>query len=299
MSGLRHFLQTFLQQPIVSFLLRLAVSVGAIWVAFSHVAFSDVWPLLQQMKMEWLVLALLALHSDQWFSALRTRFYLSRRDICLTRPSALHLHYVGGLFNALLPGSTGGDVYKAWWLTRHAKRTLSNMFLLMIAGRLNGLWVLGVIACVMALMSEAIRAVSPYAPILIVLLLLLGTFGYHVIARVLLKESLEHQYTAMARYSLPLQLLLALSAWCLLRAMGVEQFWLEYLVLFQLSCVLAMVPISIGGMGVRELALLKGSLLLGLSVEQGVALGLAFSLLTLSISLIGAVLYFRFRPTSS
>lgn len=285
--------------PFLKFCLRLAVTAIAIWVAFSHVPLGEVAPLLRTTDPRWVAASLVALHIAQLYSAFRTRFYLIRRDIELSHKASLHLHYVGGLFNALLPGSTGGDVYKAWWLKAHAKRSLGNMFLLMLAGRANGLWILGVMCCAMGLFSESIRQLIPFASVMLLLLLVTGSAAYHLLALAVFKESLEHQYTAGWRYSLGVQVLLLVSAWCILRAIGVTEHVLDYLLLFQLSCILSMLPIAIGGIGIRELTLLKGSMLLGFSAEIGLALGLAFSLINLSISLIGAVLYFRFKKPSS
>jgi uncharacterized membrane protein YbhN (UPF0104 family) len=275
-------------------ILRVAVTVGAIALAFRKVPASDVLPLLARLHPLPLVSAVLLLHAAQTLSALRTRYYLREQGIAMPVKPSLQLHYVGGLFNALLPGGTGGDAYKAWWLKKYHSGSLLSLVGLMVAGRLNGLWALGVIACALALMSPSVHALTPYAPAIAVGIAVGGTLAYHLMAGLVLREPLSRQYRA-GMYSFALQVMSALCAWQLATALGLDHA-LEYVALFMLSCVLAMLPISIGGIGVRELALLHGSQYLGLAVPDGVALALSFSLINLTIPLIGAMVYGLWRP---
>ncbi|MFM9889827.1 MAG: lysylphosphatidylglycerol synthase transmembrane domain-containing protein [Rickettsiales bacterium] len=281
---------------IAGLLLRLGVTVGAIALAFSQVPAAGVVPLLRQMHWLPLLLGLALLHAAQILSALRTRYYLSTKAISMPIAPSLRLHYVGGLFNALLPGGTGGDAYKAWWVQKYHSGSFLNMAVLMVAGRVNGLWALGVLTCALALASGAISALHAQMAALLLAVMFAGTVSYHALARVALREPLAHQYRAGV-YSFALQAVTIGCAFALGAGLQLGDHTLEYVVLFMLSCVLAMLPISIGGIGVRELALLHGSSWLGLEPQQGVALALSFSLINLSIPLVGAVVYLRWHPT--
>lgn len=281
---------------IASWLLRAGVTGGAIALAFAQVPAAEVLPLLHEISLWPLLLALACLHAAQFLSALRTRYYLTTKAIAMPMGPSLRLHYVGGLFNALLPGGTGGDAYKAWWVQKYHAGSFLNMALLMVAGRINGLWALGVLTCVLALASAPIAALHPHMGGLLLGVMVAGTLAYHLLARLGLRESLAHQYRAGV-YSFALQALTVACAFALGNGLALDAHMLEYVVLFMLSCVLAMLPVSIGGIGVRELALLHGSSWLGLVPQQGVALAISFSLINLSIPLVGAVVYLRTHPS--
>ena len=283
-----------LPKPL-SYLLRACVTLAAMLLAFSHVSLSEVTPLLASIALPWLLLALLCTHLGQIMSALRTRYYLACQRIDLAVMPSLQLHYVGGLFNVFLPGGAGGDVYKAWWLKQHRQGGLFNMVRLMIATRLNGLWVLGVMLCVLAWLSAPIRGIVPYAPAAFYGIAMLGTIGYVMLARILLHESLTQQLRA-GLYSLGVQLMLVAAACSLCAGLGLGEHALEYVTLFMLSSMLAMLPISIGGIGVRELALLKSSAWLGLSEHAGVTLAFSFTLIALTIPLLGALVHHFYPP---
>lgn len=279
----------------MAYLLRLSITLGAIALAFSQVPLHEVTPLLRTMAWPAIVFALLLTHAGQVLSALRTRYYLQCHGIALPLMPSVKLHYVGGLFNAFLPGGAGGDAYKAWWLKRHRKGKLLNMVGIMVAGRLNGLWVLGLILCALAALSGPVGQALPHAPYWMAAAAVAGTAGYSVIARYMLREPLARQWRA-AIYSFGLQLMLALSAYGLCLGLGLGADGYSYVMLFMFSCMAAMLPISIGGIGVRELALLHGSRLLGLSQSQGVTLAFSFTLIALSVPLVGAVVHHFFAP---
>lgn len=274
---------------------RLTVTFGAMYLAFSHVSLGNVLPLIKQLPVKTVVMSLIFIHIGQCISAMRTRYYLHAQDVDFPTVPALQLHYIGGLFNAFLPGGAGGDAYKAWWLKHHKKGKLLDMVKLMIAGRLNGLWALGIILCGMAYSNEALRSLVPMPRLTIPAVLFAGTTGYMLLARTLLKEPYAQQRQALL-YSLGLQLMLVATAFTISSGLGLGALAPHYVFLFMLSCMLAMLPISIGGIGVRELAVLKGTQLMQLSGESGVALAFAFTVLNLSIPLIGAVLHSFFAP---
>ncbi|MFZ4542073.1 MAG: lysylphosphatidylglycerol synthase transmembrane domain-containing protein [Rickettsiales bacterium] len=275
--------------------MRFLVTLGAAYLALSQVELGNILPQLLSIVPFFLLAALAATHIGQGLSALRTRYYLHCQGIDLPTGPSLRLHYIGGLFNAFLPGGTGGDAYKAWWLKRHKQAGMLNMVKLMIATRLNGMWALGLLLCAMALFSAQISNALPYPAWSILLAAALGTAGYMLLAHFFLKEPWEQQFRALS-YSLSIQLLQAATAYLICMGLGQQDNILEYVILFMLSCMLAMLPISIGGIGVRELALLQGSRILHLSEESGVALAFTYTILSLTIPLVGAIVHIFYAP---
>lgn len=277
--------------------LRAAVTLGAIALAFSQITVGSVLPLLADIPLGLFLLALLLIHMTQVLAALRMRFYLHCHSIRFPVKASLFLHYVGELFSAVLPGGAGGDVYKTWWLKRYRQGALLNMAKTMIGARLNGLWALGISVCLLMLFS-ALPATVPHGLLFVWGSLVAGTVGYILFARFVLREPLCQQGIAMV-YSLAIQLCMVLAAWAICVGLGMEHDALEYIALYLLSCVVALLPISIGGIGVRELVLLQGSRMLHLQEESGVALALSMTFVGLTIPLLGGLAYMVWKPEAT
>ena len=95
-------------------------------------------------------------------------------------------------------------------------------------------------------------------------------------------------------YGFMVQLLQVLCAWLLLMALGEHENHLAYLVIFLVSSVVAVLPISIGGVGVRELTFLYGSQLMNVDINVAVGISFLFYLITVVVSLSGV--YYLFKP---
>jgi uncharacterized membrane protein YbhN (UPF0104 family) len=85
-------------------------------------------------------------------------------------------------------------------------------------------------------------------------------------------------------------------AWGLLLALGEGASWLGYSLVFLVSSVAAMLPLTIGGTGARELTCLWGAKILNLDAERAVAVAFLFYLLSTLVSMGG--MWFSFHKIS-
>jgi hypothetical protein len=92
------------------------------------------------------------------------------------------------------------------------------------------------------------------------------------------------------------QLAQVISAFLILNALGNESQTVDYLFVFLISSVIAVIPFTIGGIGAREVAFLYASELLNLNVSTSIALSLLFFFITALVSLAG--IFYVFRPGS-
>jgi len=83
------------------------------------------------------------------------------------------------------------------------------------------------------------------------------------------------------------QVLQVLSAYFLFRALGGKGMEAGYLLVFLISSIVSMLPVSIGGAGLRELTFLYGSELMHLDTNISVSLSLLFYLISAFVSLFG------------
>jgi uncharacterized membrane protein YbhN (UPF0104 family) len=82
----------------------------------------------------------------------------------------------------------------------------------------------------------------------------------------------------------------------ILQALNIEVSTLEYLFIFLISSIVSVLPLTIGGIGSRELVFLYGALWLGLEEDRSVGISMLFFLITAFVSLLGIWYHFR-KPT--
>jgi len=94
--------------------------------------------------------------------------------------------------------------------------------------------------------------------------------------------------------SLGVQILQIICVWMIIMAVGTHGHILSYLLIFLVSSIVAVLPISIGGVGVRELTFLYGAELLGVDMNVAVGISLMFYVITAIVSFCG--IYYVVRP---
>jgi uncharacterized membrane protein YbhN (UPF0104 family) len=98
-------------------------------------------------------------------------------------------------------------------------------------------------------------------------------------------------------YSFFVQLLQVISALVLVKALIAEptmQQYIDYIVLFIAASIAAIIPISVGGAGLRELTFLYGIQLMPISdVETGVAFAMINFFLYLLTAIPGILLFYK------
>ena len=94
-------------------------------------------------------------------------------------------------------------------------------------------------------------------------------------------------------YSLVLQGLQIVASWVLLEGLNLSDHAISYLFLFTLSSIVSVLPITLGGIGAREVTFFYGAQVLGIETNGAVALSISFFVINALVSLIG--IYFHFR----
>jgi uncharacterized protein (TIRG00374 family) len=89
--------------------------------------------------------------------------------------------------------------------------------------------------------------------------------------------------------SFGVQILQVISAWFILLSFGVSQDIMTYLFVFLVSSIVAVLPLTIGGVGSREFTFLLGAQWLGLDINLSVALSFLFYLITAFTSFWGII----------
>lgn len=206
---------------------------------------------------------------------------------------SLKLHYVAMFYNIVLPGGIGGDAYKVYVLKKNAQYPAREGIRIQLITRLNGLLVL--IASLIVLggfLPLPVQDVLLLAAVIAALTALLSL--YLLIIPWLLRFPRSQELRAIP-YSIWVQGANLLSMICVWLALGGEGESIGYLILFQIAAVAGMIPITVGGLGIREFTFFYGAGLLSsgfgfsLSPEMGVSISLLMFVIALMTALGGFI----------
>ncbi len=270
--------------------LKLIASGVLLYFVFSKIQLQDVLLTLRETDPLFLFLALLSFIVSKFFAAFRLNAYLHQLNILLTHVSNLQLYLLGMFYNLFLPGGIGGDAYKGYVLKKEYGIKTKRIVAIMVLDRLSGLLLLFTYACLLALMLEATSQTGFRILIILAICVSLAVFW------ALNKRFFDYVYPVFWKslgYSGGVQLLQLISVFLIWKALGVEVSLIPYLFVFLVSSIVAVLPITIGGIGSREVVFLYGALWLGLQEGTAISISVVFFLITALVSLFGILFHFK------
>jgi glycosyltransferase 2 family protein len=294
--------------------LRVTASIVMLAVLFRRVHLGSLLPEWSFARVAWLGAALVVTALGIVLSALRWRAVLSALGHRTTVPRLLH-HYLAGLFvGNFLPSTIGGDVVRVRRLSAEIGNG-ADTFASVVLERLTGWLVLPVITLLALAMNPGLRelgAASALATALAVTTLVLLGLILLVVAHPRLGGRLADRegwqrfagavHLGLDRFrrhpsriagvlatGFAYQLVVVLAAFLAARALGLDPVGITATLVFMPAVAIAQVlPISLGGLGVREGAFVVFLSPLGVMRGQAIALGLLVYGLNLAVSLLGA-----------
>lgn len=275
----------------------------------------------------WIIAALLVATANRILMAVKWTFLLAARGIHVSWTRATKIYYQSTFLGIFLPPTVGGDVVRAWLVTRDEKR-LPEIASSIVMERVIGLLALAVFGIVAAallpgLVGEGgIDTSHLLATIAGASLVMLGGFVFSfstaaekiilslstwlakvpVIGRfagLLGKIHVAYRDYRHDRGTLVLFFFLTmlenslpiLRAWMVAMALGVSVSPLWFLVIVPLELVLIRIPLSFDGFGIREGLFVWFLALAGVAESTGFAVGLANHMIFLIAVLPGALFY--------
>lgn len=258
----------------------------AIYYVFQDIDFEELKATVLSAELGWLILAFLAFNASKILSAFRLNYFFRALGLNLKEGFNLKLYYLGMLYNQFLPGGIGGDGYKVYLLNKWYGNSIKMLVSATLLDRVSGVVALGFLAFGLGLFGYAPEALGNYS-----FLLWLGLIAaypcYYLLVHLLFKtfKSVNHITNLQA---LGVQGLQVLSAFFILKSLGVEVGYIDYLTLFLVTSVAASLPASLpGGIGIRELVMVKGAGFLMINQTNATALATLFFLISLISALSG------------
>ncbi len=270
--------------PALKVLIKLAITLAALWYVFAKIEVQQVLETMAGSKLSYLAGALLLFVLSKMISSLRLNKYLGSIGIHITEKSNMKLYLLGMYYNLFLPGGIGGDGYKIYLLNLRYEVATRRIFWAVMMDRIIGVLAL---FCMAVLLFCFIPGMAAYVWYIWILIPLSISLIYLIFWRFF--PYLLPVFISTNLLSLLVQMLQLLSAFLILLALRVPGSLEGYLFVFLISSMVAVLPLTIGGIGSREFTFMLGAQWLGLDLSLSIALSLLFYLLTAFSSLWGII----------
>ena len=270
--------------------LKIAVSLLLIYFVFTKVDFQKVWGILRTSGPIYLFLALFFFVASKVVAAFRLNLYFHQIEVPLSNTDSLKLYVLGMFYNLFLPGGIGGDAYKGYFIRKRFQADTKSIVSVLLVDRLSGLLLLFVYACLLA-MGVAHPFLEKYGFVYMAVGAI-AVFAFWMLNRRFFQFAFPVFWKSLA-FSALVQGLQLLSLYGILLALGVELQRATYLFIFLISSIVSVVPLTIGGVGSRELTFYYGALWLNLQEDTSIGISVAFFLVTAVVSFFG--IYYHFK----
>ncbi len=269
--------------------LKFVVSAAAILWVLHNVSFKEVLKVFSTSNGWLLLVAAMFLFSSFVLSGFRQNLSFRSTGAHLTPVLNLKLFWLGLFYNLFLPSGIGGDGIKVYLVNKYRQNGVKKNIGAMLVNRISGLVAVGMITIVLYYISGDEFKIGWIGWLGIPFLYLL----YYFVLRFFLKSFLPI-HAGLFGWSMVLQLMQLLSALFILNAFHQYDNISEYLFLFFFSTIATALPITIGGLGAREVVFLLGAKYLHLDNELSIALSFMTYLISALASLGG--IYWVFFP---
>ena len=305
--------------------LRIAVTAVLLAGMFLIVDVSELMTVVARLSLPMLAVAIAVLAVQRVIAVLRWQIILAAHGIRSSFPELTRITLISHSIGHMSPGGLGVEVARAWQAGA-AWGEMSMAVSSVVLDRVIGLVSMLVIALVIALvLSPGMPDLQPIAWACGVGLVAVAGFvavlntrvGRQLIGRLprrlhaRIGPALDKLVVSLARHgrdfrlvawiavlSLVMQSFRAVTVWIIFMAMGTDVSLLHCLVFVPLVYVLLAVPVSLGGLGVREGALAFFFAQVGVPPEVSVAAGLVLYALQLVFVLPGLAMFLA-RPVRS
>ncbi len=299
-------------------LLKVVVSLALIGLLLSQIGLQQVVEVFAKAHLAYWLLGLAMFLLGIVIKTFRWQILLDALEIHISASELLQLNFIGFLFNNILPSGIGGDVVKMYELSKDSHQSAESVNAVFV-DRVVGLVVAQFLAIIAALI--AYRMVSTEV-LFVTLALFLGSLlamwmlvqeslWEAILRRVpflnawqegRLADKIRRLYKTFRRYdmssiikallvSLIFNVTLVLSNYFVGLALGVSISMLYFWVFVPITSVVTMIPISLNGLGVREMGYVTLFTQTGVPQEVAFSMSLSFYAFTVISGVIGGALY--------
>ncbi len=308
-------------------IIRCVVSLAAVAYVVHSSDWHKVWHNVQTMDYVWLAIGIPCFIPTLLIVSWRWRMLLRVHGVQMRFWRVFELTMIGQFFSTVGVGTTGGDVFKIFYVARAVPDRRTAVGFTVILDRVIGMVALLFFGLVLALPNLGLLFSSPNTKAATIVFLILAAGGFagsicallgpHILNRPFFLElgrklpmaerarKLYLAYDCSARAigtnifamigSLPSHMSVMVMGYCIARAMNLQFDLIAFCAILAIINMLIALPVSVSGVGVRETLFKYFFPLIGITSDQAVTFSLTFFALNILWSLAGGPFYFLYR----
>lgn len=270
-------------------ILKLVLTCFALYLVFRKIDVTQLFLIVKTLHWIWLIPAVFLFVLSKVATALRLNLYFKNIGLQISESQNWRLYLIGMFYNLFLPGGIGGDGYKVYLLNKHFKTPIKKLVQVALLDRLGGLvaivFLLFGLFLVVDVRLEFLESKLWNGSMLLGLAVTIPAFW--ILQKLFFKDFLPSFWSSNV-WSFAGQIAQLIGAWFILMALGIDENILAYQLVFLHSSIVAVLPLTIGGVGARELVFVYAHTYAGIEETVAVAFSLLFFLISAGVSLVGA-----------
>jgi glycosyltransferase 2 family protein len=293
--------------------LKAAISIGLLYLALSRVDLGSLGERLSRIEWAWMLAALAVLGLQVFAVALRWSLIAGQCGAPITPGRAFRFNMIAMLFHQALPSTVGGDAARMWLLARDGAGWARAAYSVLV-DRVIGVLALAVLvlACLPWSLDLIRNPVGRIALILIGVACLMGPAAFAAFGLLRwpwlerfapVRHIAEAARVARAVFtnpglglrvlalSLGIHLLTVTTAWLCARSVAVPFDFTHALLLIPPVLLIATVPVSIAGWGVRESAMVTAFAYAGLAGGDGLLVSVLLGGAMFALGILGGIVW--------
>ena len=269
-------------KSIIKLLAKLAITGGALYLVFNKIEAESVIAVFTGIHLGYMLLAAGFFFLSKILEAVRLNLFLRDEGIRVSHKQNFKLYLLGMFYNLFFPGGIGGDSYKVYWFKKRYPVQLKQLIRVFIINRASGLLALCLLIGVVVFKISYELGNALWLAALI-------PICYYVFYWSIKKyfNTLLPSLNATHILSISLQVVQLVSAHFILVSLGVGANFYDYWFIYLVSGIAFILPITIGGVGAREVVFLYGAQFLLIDLNTAIALSLVIYLFRTVVSLTG------------
>ena len=275
---------------ITKVVLKFAVTSVLLYFVFRKVPLEKVKLRLIHANYWWMFAALVSFFVSMVISSWRLSSFFKSIQLKLDPRFNFRLYLLGLFYNFLLPGGIGGDGYKIYLLNKTYKLPAKKVFWAIMFDRLSGLWAIGliIVALIFLIPQIDLHIGIPLS------IFLGGSVIYYFVAYKFFREYTHYFWQAHLK-AVAVQGLQLLAIVFVMIGQDFTGKYSPYLLSFLISALATILPISIGGAGIRETVFLQLTKVFPMDESLATFLPGSFYIISLIVALLG--IYYVLRPS--
>jgi glycosyltransferase 2 family protein len=297
-------------------LAKLAVSFGLMYLLYRKMPLADIEELMLSLDLRYLPYVFVILLVNTFLSAWKWHILLRSDGVEISLLTLTGSYLIGSFLNMFLPSNIGGDSYRVIDIMRRSKdamRSATSVF----ADRLSGFLALVTLSLISSIFvvvktRDMFFFYLPLAIFFLIICLILAIYNQNVIKRIIgmvglhrfsvLTENIDKIFLSFSRYgsrfdtvakvmviSFSFQFLVIVIVFLLAKSLGVSIPFFYFSAFVPLISLMEALPISIYGVGVRDIGYVFFFGSVGMGDLQTRSLAVLFLMMAIVYSLFGGI----------